>query len=49
MESVLHYFKFLAFMTQLIIHINIWLSCVMKYNIGGGEIKSWNYRGGRIS
>ena len=26
-----------------------WLSCVVKYNICGGEIKSWNNSTGRIA
>ena len=36
MESVFHNFNFLTFMTQLILHIKIWLSFVMNYIICGG-------------
>ena len=37
MESVFQDFNLLTFATQLIIHIKIWLSFVVKYIICGGE------------
>ena len=42
-------FKFLTLGTQTILHIKIWLSCVLKYIVCGKETKIWNYKSGRIA
>ena len=42
-RPVFHSFNFLTFTTQIILHIKIWLICVMNYIICGGGINIWNY------
>ena len=42
-------FNLLRSTTQLIIHIQIWLSFLVKYIICGREIESWKYRSGKMA
>ena len=49
MKSMSHNFNLIKFATQLILHIHIWLSCVVKYIICGVEINGSNFKSGGLA
>ena len=49
MESLFYHFNLITYVTQIILNIKFWLSCVMKNIICAVEIKIWNYRSGGIA